>query len=34
MEYKLIPRSELKEYLNNGWFKGKTLKYEILELLK
>ena len=34
MEYKLIPRSKLKEYLNNGWFKGKTLKYEILELLK
>lgn len=34
MEYKIIKHSELQEYLNNGWFKGKTPKYKILEILK
>jgi len=27
MEYKLINHSELQDYLNNGWYKGKTSKY-------
>lgn len=33
MEYKIIKRSELQDYLDNGWFKGKTPKYKILELM-
>jgi len=33
LEYKIIKRSELQTYLNNGWFKGKTPKYKILEII-
>lgn len=34
LEYKIIKRSELQTYLNNGWFKGKTPKYKILEIIR